>query len=506
MVKMKAFKLLAVSLLSFLPSMICLIAFSTPALAQREYTVVRPRERSSSESVTIRTKAALPSRGVLAIVLDPVVNGQVVVKDSTGRVISTLEADKDGQAEVQLARNKIYQVEATYPGFLSVTGKSRPLKASEVMRLKLVPQFAKLVLSGLPASAQVQIDGQSKVTANQFGVATVNELNPGDHSIKVLHPEYNDYANSLKGLEAGALYNWQISMIRVAKLKIQGPAGATVMIDGAVQGKIQNDGTVRIDYELQQAAEKTISVELLGYKSWSETKKLAPGPYEFEVKLDPIVTSTGVTDGFDSLSQWQAPSTWELVTEGRNKKLRVKGSQLGLLKDKIYRDIHEDSNFTIWLEDGKGASWAVKADKEGRSYYLFHLAGPKSTGKFTPNNFYTFVVTNGAEPVEASTPFPVLTELDQKASYLINIEISGDKIMHWITSNKTGEKEAMTGPQLRKKKGENGDEKTPPPDLGVWTNTSVTKDKFLFGTFGFRSLTGEVFSVDDFILEPKKEQ
>lgn len=504
MVKMKAFKLSAVSLPSFLPSIICLVAFSTAAFAQREYTVVKPRERSSSESVTIRTKAA-PSRGVLAIVLDPVLNGQVVVKDSTGRVISTLEADKDGQAEIQLARNKVYQVEASYPGYLGVSGKSRPLKASEVMRLKLVPQFAKLVLVGLPASAQVLIDGQAKATADKAGVATINELNPGDHSIKVLHPEYNDYSNSVKGLEAGAIANWQISMIRVAKLKIQGPAGATVMIDGSVQGKIQNDGTVRIDYELEQAADRTISVELLGYKSWSETKKLAPGPYELAVKLDPVVTSTGVTDGFDSLSQWQAPPTWDLVTEGRNKKLRVNGSQLGLLKDKVYRDIHEDSNFTIWLEDGKGASWAVKADKEGRSYYLFHLAGPKST-KFTPNKFYTFVVTNGAEPEEASTPFPVLTELDQKSSYLINIEISGDKILHWITSNKTGEKEAMTGPQLRKKKGENGDEKTPPPDLGVWTNTSVTKDKFLFGTFGFRSLTGEVFSVDDFILEPKKEQ
>jgi len=209
MVKMKAFKSSAVLLFPLLPSIVCLIAISTSVLAQRPYTVVKPPERSSSESVTIRTKAA-PSRGVLAIVLDPKVSGQVVVKDSTGRVISTLEADKDGQAEIQLARNKVYQVEAAYPGYLGVTGKSRPLKASEVMRLKLVPQFAQLILSGLPASAQVLIDGQAKATTDQAGVATINELNPGDHSIKVLHPEYNDYSNSLKGLEAGTIANWKI--------------------------------------------------------------------------------------------------------------------------------------------------------------------------------------------------------------------------------------------------------------------------------------------------------
>ncbi len=75
-------------------------------------------------------------------------------------------------------------------------------------------------------------------------------------------------------------------------------------------------------------------------------------------------------------------------------------------------------------------------------------------------------------------------ELDQKTSYLINIEISGDKILHWITSNETGQQ----------------------VELGAWTDTTTTKDKFLYGTFGFRSLAGEVFSIDDLNIEPKKQQ
>lgn len=457
--------------------------FSQAIFAQRKYSVEKPRERSLSESITIRTKTALPSKGVLAVVLDPVVNGQVVVKDSTGRLISKLEADKDGQAEILLARNKIYQVEASYPGYIGVSGKSKPLKANEVMRLKLVPQFAQLALSGLPVSAQVLVDGQPKATVGQDGLAIIGELQPGDHSLLIRHPEYNEYTETLKGLVAGATFNLRVPFIRVAKLMIKGPAGATVMIDGAVQGKIQNDGTVRFDYELERAADRTISVEMLGYKSWSETKKLAPGPYEIEVKLDPIVTSTGVSDGFDSLSQWQTPATWELVAQGGNKKLRIKGTELGLLKDKVYRDIQKESNFTLWLEDGKGATWAAKADKDGRSYYLFHLAGPKST-THTPKKFYTYIVKDGGAPVEISTPFPVLMELDQKTSYLINIEISGDKILHWITSNETGQQ----------------------VELGAWTDTTTTKDKFLYGTFGFRSLAGEVFSIDDLNIEPKKQQ
>ena len=444
--------------------------------------VEKPRERSSADRVVIKTVPAQPSKGVLAVVLDPIVNGQVTVKDSTGRIISKLEADKDGQAEIQLARNKTYLVEASYPGFLGATGKSKPLKNSEVIRLRLTPQFAKLVLNGLPPNAQVLIDDQSRATADRIGVATINDLKPGDHSLIVRHPEYNDYVDSLKGLEAGATANWRISPVRVAKLTIQGTPGATVMIDGAMQGKIQPDGTVRIDYELERTVERTISVELPGYQTWTKTELLSPGPKTIEAKLNPIVTSAGESDFFTaSLALWKAPKSWELVTVGNNKRLRVKGEELGLLKDKVYRDIDKESNFTIWLEDGKGATWAVKADPEGRSYYLFHLSGPKSTA-LTPKKFYTYAVIDGGAPVEVSTPFPVLMELDMKSSYLINIEISGDRFLHWITSNETGER----------------------VELGAWTNTTPTKDRFLYGTFGFRSLYGEIFAVDDFSLEPKK--
>ncbi|MGH9799575.1 MAG: hypothetical protein ACRD82_04360, partial [Blastocatellia bacterium] len=301
------------------------------------------------------------------------------------------------------------------------------------------------------------------------------------HSLLITHPEYNDYTNDLKGLVAGATFNLGISLTRVAKLTIQGPAGATVLIDGAVQGKIQSDGKVSFDYQIDRAVERTISAELLGYQTWSRAETLAPGPKTIEVRLDPIVTSTGFSDSFDYLSLWNAPSTWELMTVGANKKLRVKGTELGLIKNQVYRDIDKESYFKLWLDDGKGATWAWRA-KDGRNYYLFHLAGPKSTA-YAPRKFYTYLVKDGGEPVEVSAPFPVQVELDQKTSYTVEIEISGNNVLHWITSDETGQRIG----------------------LGSWTDTSPTKDKFLYGTFGFRSLAGEVFSVDDINLKPKTQ-
>jgi len=443
--------------------------------------VEKPRERTTGD-VIIRTVPAQPTKGVLAVVLDPIINGQVIVKDATGRVLAKQEADKDGQIEFQLQRNKTYQVEASFPGYRGVSGKSKPLKSSEIIRLKLVPQFAKLILNSLPANAQVIIDNQLRGTADQTGVVTVNELKPGDHSLLVRHPEYNEYADTLKGLEAGDIANWRISLLRVAKLTVQGPAGATVLIDGAVQGKINADGVVRIDFAIDRTVERTIAVELLGYQTSSRKELLAPGPRTIAFNLDPIVTSAGVSDFFESLSQWNAPSTWKLVGEPKKRKLHVEGQQLGTLKDKTYRDIQEGSNFTIWLDDGKGATWAVRADQEGRNYYLFHLAGPKATGAYTPNRFYTFLVKDGGTPVEVSTPAPVSLDLNQKDSYTINLVVTGYTVRHWITSNVSGQRD----------------------DLGIWTDTAPAKDKFLFGTFGFRSLAGEVFMVDDFNLEPAK--
>jgi hypothetical protein len=346
--------------------------------------------------------------------------------------------------------------------------------------MQLKAQFARLELPGLPKGAQIFIDDKLRATADQ-GLVVLDNLEPGPHShtLLVRHPEYNDYRADLDNLEAGSGARFPpmtAILVKVAKLAIQGPPGATVLIDGAMHGKIKSDGAVRIDYELAQAAEHTISVELLGYQPWSKKELLAPGPRTINVTLDPITTSAGFSDYFANLSQWNAPSSWKIVSDGRNNKLEVAGEQIGAPSDKTYRDFR--AVFTIWLKDGKGATWAVRVDKEGRNYYLFHLAGPNST-THTPKRFYTYLVKDGAAPVEVDTPAPVLVDLNQKDSYTIKVEVTDYAVAHYITLEPSG------------------DETT----LGAWTDTSVTKDKFLYGSFGFRSLSGEVFTVDDLHIE-----
>jgi hypothetical protein len=464
----------------------CFLTAAPTAPAQREYTVIKPRSRSATETVTLNRKASQPTRGLLAVFLDPVVPGKVVITDPKGRVLDQADADADGQAIFELRRGQTYQVKASFPGYTNAERKSGILKASASVRLQLKAQFAKLELPGLPAGAQIFIDDKPRATAKE-SLVVLDNLEPGPHSLLVRHPEYNDYRVDLGDLEAGSAVSFfplSTILIKVAKLTVQGPPGATVLIDGAVQGKVRDDGTVRIDYQLDRAAEHTITVELLGYQTWSKNELLAPGPRAITVKLDPVVTSAGLSDFFDNLSLWNAPSSWKIVGDARNKKLEVRGERLGTLRDKTYRDFV--ASFKIWLSDGKGATWAVRADKDGRNCYLFHLAGPNST-THTPKRFYTYLVKDGEAPVEVSTPIPVLVDLNQTDSYSITVIVRDHTVKHIVANDQKVEESE-----------------------GIWTDTTATKDKFLYGSFGFRALRGEVFTVDDLTLslnlEPFKER
>ena len=439
--------------------------------------IEKPRERSVSERVTIRSVPAQPTKGVLAVVLDPIVNGKVTVKDLNGRIHFSSDTGDNGQAEFQLQRNKVYYVEVSSPGFVDAGGKTKALGATEVMRVKLIPQFATLKLRGLPPNSKVLINETQRATSGQSGLVTINDIPPGDLKLLIRHPEYNDYTDKLDVTEAGATYNLTVRMAKVTKLTIRSLPNAVVLIDGAFEGRVEKNGTVQIDYELEQAGEHTITVELIGHQTWSRREMLSPGARMIAAELVPIVTSAGVSDFFDNLSQWNAPPSWKII----NKKLEIGGSQLGTLKDKTYRDF--EATFTIWLDDCKGATWAVRADKQSRNYYLFHIAGPKST-THTPDRFYTYLVRDGGEPIEADTPYPMTIDLNQPGSYTITVTVQGHTIKHSITGNETAEGF----------------------DIGIWTDTTDTKDKFLYGTLGFRSLSGEVFTIDDLSIEPLKQQ
>lgn len=460
--------------------MILAVALAAPAAAQRYYSVEKPKERSTSDTVRVRTTVRpAASRGILVVLFEPILPGQIIVRDTAGREVARSEADREnGQAEFSLPRGGAYQIEASYPGYSTSRVKSRPLTDQTFTRVRLVAESAAVKLRDLPVGAQVAIDGQLKSAIDASRGVVISGILPGRHRLRVTHPEYNDYEDSFEVQEAGEVVSYpRVPMTRVARLEITGPAGATVLIDGAVMGKIRSDGSVRIDYELAEEAERLISVELPGYQTWSSRERLTPGPRSLSVRLDPVVTSAGVTDFFDALNQWSAPAEWRVVGDARNKRLEVRGATPGILREKTYRDLQ--ANFTVWLDGGVGATWMIKPDKEGRSYYLFHISGPASKS-MTPRRFYTYVVRDGGVPTEVGTPVPLLADLSSQASYTINITVSDFTIQHSITSNETGETN----------------------DLGVWTDTTAGRERFIFGSFGFRSMSGETFLVDDFNLEP----
>lgn len=472
--------LLAVFLLTLL---------SGSALAQREYTTVsgptvtKARERTANEKIVVRTVTKQSTEGVLVVVLDPIISGEVAVTDAAGKVLAKAEADENGQAEFTLKRGLVYQVKASAPGYTSTSGKSSRLAASATVRLKLTAQSAALKLTGLPDQAQVLIDDKLHSTADNTGNLTIADIAPGKHKLTIRHPDYDEFSSDLGTVAAGDQLSYpRLPLIRMARLTVESLPGALVMIDGALKGKVAADGRVLIKYELEQAAEHTISIALLGYQEWANREMISPGAKTITAKLEPVVTSAGVSDTFDDLSLWHAPPNWKIVPvkmpNGKdNRKLQVSGEQTGVPKGTVYRDF--DALFELRLADGKGASWAIKVNKSGNDYYLFHLTGPKAD---VPKKFYTYLVKDG-QMAQVSTPIPVIADLKEKDSYTIEVQVRGYRIQHWITSNSAGER----------------------LDLGIYTDITNTKDSFLYGNFGFRSLKGETFTIDEFTLQPLKE-
>ena len=461
-----------------------LLSFAAMGQGGRELPIEKPKVRTSNEAPKLKPPVRqAPNTSTVFVLLNPIVPGQVTVKTSAGKVLKQGEADSKGEASFSLARGQSYQIEASSPGYSNGVASVKPATASSVVRINLDAQSRVLRFLNLPAGAVVLIDNKEVRSDTIGGMTTVTDLTATKHKVTVRHPDYNEYKTDvdLSRVGIGESITIPLNLERVAKLTIQSVAGAEILIDGALQGRVPSTGSITIEYPITQAAEHVISAEKPGYISKSIRERLTPGARTISIDLEVFANPEGSTDGFDNLNQWSAPPSWKPITNGANRTIQISGTQLGLLKNKQYRDFQ--AVFTLWMPDGKGATWAVKADPTGKNYYLFHLAGPKATGAFLPNRFYTFVVRDGGEPAEVNQPTPLVVDLNSTSSFLIHIVVTANTIEHSITSNETGEKVT----------------------LGQYTDSTPSKDKHLIGLFGFRSFPGEVFIIDDFTIDPGKE-
>ena len=73
---------------------------------QRRYTIEKPKERSVSETVRVRTTSRQPNaRGLLVVLVEPILPGSVTVRGLDGRELGRADADQEnGQAEFSLPR------------------------------------------------------------------------------------------------------------------------------------------------------------------------------------------------------------------------------------------------------------------------------------------------------------------------------------------------------------------------------------------------------------------
>jgi hypothetical protein len=106
----------------------------------------------------------------------------------------------------------------------------------------------------------------------------------------ILNPQYNEYVDKISIIEPGVeLIFPNLRLARIARIAVEGPPGAIVLIDGEMYGRIRADGKVNISYVLpeSQATEHSISVEKKGFHPWSKLDLFTPSVLTYQVKLEP---------------------------------------------------------------------------------------------------------------------------------------------------------------------------------------------------------------------------
>jgi hypothetical protein len=187
----------------------------------------------------------------------------------------------------------------------------------------------------------------------------------------------------------------------------------------------------------------------------------------------PRLATTEFYDEFRTLGgRWNVPPAgWTINTrEGR---LEIENQPRVGFPAGVYYD-NFTVNFQLKLLNDAGAAWALRV-RDSDNYYLFYLSGP---GGNYPNRFVTYVVQDGKFDLpeyKQFRSFPLA--LKDGGEYDVEITADGNRISHTITPADTGD----------------------PVKLDVFADSNNT---FAYGSFGFRTIGVEKFSVDDLYLRP----
>lgn len=191
----------------------------------------------------------------------------------------------------------------------------------------------------------------------------------------------------------------------------------------------------------------------------------------------PPLTTVEVNDEFINTLKWTVPPTgWSIDKSSGQGSLVVSNQpQVGYLTGVAYADFNAD--FNLKLLSNRGAAWAARVVDE-KNYYLFYLSGPEGQYK---NRFVTYIVRDGKIDPRSEQTTDVVAELKEGQFYEIDIVAEGNMITTTMTPDATGEKVM----------------------LGSLIDSEATHPR---GSFGFLTVQGEKFSVDDFFIRPPNIQ
>jgi hypothetical protein len=190
------------------------------------------------------------------------------------------------------------------------------------------------------------------------------------------------------------------------------------------------------------------------------------------------ITPVEMDDDFINLNKWPAAHPGWTIEGDKNKEQLVveKHPQLGCATGIVYGDF--EMSFDLKLLNNGGATWALRADRSGNNYYLFHLSG---SGTQHPNRFFSYIVRDGKIDPKSERSNVLIDELKEGQQYYIEIKAEKTKITHIL-------KPAATGIEMK---------------LHEFVDP---KNEFPRGGVCFRTFGDEKFSIDNFLSYPAGTQ
>ncbi len=457
-----------------------ILAAVSTGYAQRDYPGGPKKEPPPKSTVKPRptkprgsTRAAIRTNGVLFVLTSPD-SALVKVKNQQGQPVEEGKV-VDGQYRVELPPGS-YKLEISADKFEPVTKTATVRQAqSGVVQVDLVPTTGSIVIGmgSIPADATILIDGKkpASITKQVNNQIQIDDVDVGSHTLQITHPSIVAYEEKVNVLGGESKFVTPVARQAIARLLIKSEPEAQIYVDGSPQGRVTEKGELTISNI--KPGRHTIRAEKEGYTSEEKTQVVDVGEVSMVMKLNRREFSPEFTDYFaiaGNSDAWDTVRGWQV----KHGELIVKGSGVGLVRDRIYKDFK--LVFDISFVNSKGAVWIVRA-QDKQNYYMFQLSGPNGTN---PKTFSSYICQNGQiKPLKPAEI--VVDDLSRpNDSYTITIEAKGSTIKHFIQV------------------------KSDPKPEGPQALSTLSNDTFSYGQVGFGTKDGEEFIVKFINVTPEQ--